>query len=54
MQGFFAAMKIADVPVENKRVTEAQAIFMQSGGPKAHDIFAQNDMREEFFSNLLR
>jgi len=47
-------MKIADVPVENKRVTEAQAIFMQNGGPKAHDIFAQNDMREEFFSNLLR
>ena len=35
------AMKIADVPVENKRVTEAQAIFMQSGGPKAHDISAQ-------------
>jgi len=37
-------MKIAEAFSENKGLSFKRAIFIQSGEPKAHGIFAQDDI----------
>jgi hypothetical protein len=37
------AMKMATGPVESKGLRSDEAIFMRSGEPKDHEIFAQDD-----------